>query len=90
MKVYHQKEQIACVYDAVNNVYFCEATDSIQYHPPDANLDCDSVYFHRMYVCIYYYMDLRLLCTRPTCMYIYDAVVSQTVTSGYTKFSGDT
>ena len=31
----------ACVYDAVNNVYFCEATDSIQYHPPDANLDCD-------------------------------------------------
>ena len=42
------------MYDAVNNVYFCEATDSIKYHSPNANLwlsDC--VYFHRMYVCMY-------------------------------------
>ena len=32
----HQEEQFA-----VNNVYLYEATDSIQYHPPNANLDCD-------------------------------------------------
>ena len=25
----HQKEQIACVYDGVHNVNFCEAMDSI-------------------------------------------------------------
>ena len=51
----HQKEKLTGVYDAVNNVYFCEATDSIQYHPPNANLECDSqsVYFHCMYVFMY-------------------------------------
>ena len=39
-KVYIKKNALhVCAYDAVNNVYFCEATDSIQYHPPDANLD---------------------------------------------------
>ena len=39
MKVYIKRNKLHV--NAVNNVYFCEATDSLQYHPPDANLDYD-------------------------------------------------
>ena len=47
----HQKEQIACVYNAVNNVYFCEATDSIQYL--DWLSDCLFSPYVCRYVCMY-------------------------------------
>ena len=54
------------MYDAVNNVYFCEATDSIQCHPPNANLECECQTVSIFTVCLYVCMYVQFC----TCMYV--------------------